>query len=331
MMNVTEILSDIKQLRVLVAGDICLDRWCYYDPSESEPSRETGIPRIGVVRTVVTPGAGGTIANNLVALGVDDVSVLGAIGEDGSGHELQRVLRSRSISSKLLVASNDVATFTYTKLINLSTGEEDRPRVDFINVEKIPAAVETQILARLSEQFRSFDVVIVSDQAETEQGGAITARVRERIVELADTYRDRVVWVDSRKRAEHFRKVVLKPNAEEAREACARRFNGEQDALRRWVQQNDLRALVVTHGADGAQVIDRQGESWVKTRRVKAVDICGAGDSFSAGAACALAATGSLVDAARFGNLVASVTVTKKGTGTASRQELEFAAREMPA
>jgi sugar/nucleoside kinase (ribokinase family) len=55
---------------------------------------------------------------------------------------------------------------------------------------------------------------------------------------------------------------------------------------------------------------------------VRAVDICGAGDSFSAGAACALAATGSPVEAASFGNLVASITVTKKGTGTASPAEL---------
>ena len=50
-------------------GDVCLDRWCYYDPDLTEPSRETGIPRIAVVRTEVTPGAAGTIANNLVSLG----------------------------------------------------------------------------------------------------------------------------------------------------------------------------------------------------------------------------------------------------------------------
>jgi sugar/nucleoside kinase (ribokinase family) len=54
----------------------------------------------------------------------------------------------------------------------------------------------------------------------------------------------------------------------------------------------------------------------------KPVDICGAGDSFSAGAAVALAVTGSPLEAARFGNLVASITIMKKGTGTASPEEL---------
>ena len=70
-MNAERILAAISSdLEVLVMGDVCLDRWCYYDPDLTEPSRETGIPRLAVVRTEVTPGAAGTIANNLVSLGV---------------------------------------------------------------------------------------------------------------------------------------------------------------------------------------------------------------------------------------------------------------------
>lgn len=327
-MNVTDILHDLKALRVLVAGDICLDRWCYYDPATAEPSRETGIPRIGVVRTTVTPGAGGTIANNLVALGVEEVSVLGAIGDDGFAFELQRALHSRGISGKMLVSSPGICTFTYTKLINESSGEEDRPRVDYINTRPLPEVVERQIVQALDGHFRGFDVIIVSDQAETGAGGVVTPAVRERIIHLAATYRDRVVWVDSRMRAELFRSVVLKPNREEMEAACMRRF-GAVDPLRLF-RENDLRMLVVTHGARGAQVITPEGEAWAGTRQVQAVDICGAGDSFSAGAACALAVTGSPLEAARFGNLVASITVTKKGTGTASPEEVAKFAREMP-
>jgi sugar/nucleoside kinase (ribokinase family) len=56
------------------------------------------------------------------------------------------------------------------------------------------------------------------------------------------------------------------------------------------------------------------------------VDVSGAGDSFSAGAALALAITGSATDAARFGNLVASITVKKRGTGAASPEEVLAAA-----
>src|SRR5512135_469969 len=102
-MKIAEILAAIPKLSALVVGDICLDRWCTYDPAASEPSRETGISRIGVVATEVTPGAGGTVANNLIALGADRVSVLGVYGSDGFGMELMESLEVRNISTELMV------------------------------------------------------------------------------------------------------------------------------------------------------------------------------------------------------------------------------------
>jgi sugar/nucleoside kinase (ribokinase family) len=161
-----------------------------------------------------------------------------------------------------------------------------------------------------------FDVIIVADQAETERGGVITPAVREALCDAPN----RVVWVDSRRRPEMFHNVVVKPNRDEAEAACLRIF-GQPD-FRRWYQERSLRALVVTHGPEGALVVSDSSEEMVPGRAVTAVDVCGAGDSFSAGAACALAVTGSAIEAARFGNLVASITVTKKGTGTASPNEL---------
>src|SRR5271154_2770542 len=92
-MNPRAILGSFRGLRVLVAGDVCLDRWCRYDPREGLPSRETGLPRVGVVSSVVTAGAAGTVANNLAALGAGKVAVLGLVGEDGFGWELERALR----------------------------------------------------------------------------------------------------------------------------------------------------------------------------------------------------------------------------------------------
>ena len=73
-LTVSEYLNELPRRSALVVGDVCLDRWCTYEPDASEPSRETGIPRIAVVKTTVTPGAGGTIANNLAALIADAFS-----------------------------------------------------------------------------------------------------------------------------------------------------------------------------------------------------------------------------------------------------------------
>ncbi|SPF55633.1 PfkB domain protein [Candidatus Sulfopaludibacter sp. SbA4] len=300
-------------------GDVCLDRWCRYDPGLADPSRETGIPRIGVVATEVTPGAAGTVANNVAALGAR-VGVLGLAGSDGFGYELAGALDARGIASDLLVRTERVCTFTYTKLINSRTGEEDLPRIDFVNTRPLPEDLDRE-LVRLLESAAAYDVILVSDQAETEQGGVVTPAMREALTRIAAANPRTVIWVDSRMRAEHFRGVIVKPNRQEA-EAASMRALGRIDyaELRR---RMDARLLVITHGGDGALLIDAQGSVFVPTGRVEhPVDICGAGDSFSAGAALALRVTGDPAAAARFGNLVASITIMKKGTGTASPGEL---------
>lgn len=323
-MTVAEILGRFPGQKALVVGDICLDRWCTYDPREAEPSRETGIPRIAVTSTECTPGAGGTVANNLAALGVGSVAVLGILGDDGNAYELRQALKARGISSELCVTEPSVATFTYTKLLNAETGAEDQPRVDFINKKPMPERAERGAIANVRHAARGFDVILVSDQAETETGGVVTPALREELARLAGEHPEKVIWVDSRLRPEHFRGVIVKPNEDEAQAACRRMALSDFGGLWRHIGGP---ALVVTHGPRGALIVAERDE-WVSARPVeKPVDICGAGDSFSAGAALAYSITQDLAEAARIGNLVASITIMKKGTGTASPAEVLAAAR----
>ena len=324
-MTTAEILNGFKKLKALVVGDICLDRWCTYDPATSEPSRETGIPRLGIVSTEVTPGGGGTVANNLAALGAGTVAVLGMRGDDGFGFELARALNQHGITANLMVEMPGWQTFTYTKLLNAQTGIEDQPRVDSISTQQLPAEAEKRVVENLIPVVEAFDVILVADQAETAAGGVVTSAVREAIIELAGRYPSKVFLVDSRKRVHLFRGVMVKPNSDEAEAACQQLF-GQVD-FRRLRAHLEARAVMVTHGAQGALVIEKDKETWAKARVVeKPVDICGAGDSFAAGAALAMAVTDDPVAAATFGNLASSITIMKKGTGTASPQEVLEAA-----
>jgi rfaE bifunctional protein kinase chain/domain len=325
-MTAAEILAGFPKLSALVVGDICLDRWCTYDPALSEPSRETGIPRTGVIRTEVTAGAGGTVANNLVALGLGRVAVLGRAGDDGNGYELARALAAQHISSEMLIRAPEIQTFTYTKLINSLTNVEDLPRIDFISTVPLDPRVENRILDLLPEAIGAFDVIFIADQAETSAGGVVTPAVRDRLAELARSHPGKVFWADSRARMELFREVMIKGNRDEAEAACQRAM-GTSDfkALREYCR---AKLLIVTEGSKGALVVDPSGEYFCKTKPIpNPVDICGAGDAFSAGAAMALAVTGSPIEAVEFGNLVASITIMKKGTGTASPAEVLEAAR----
>ena len=325
-MTVEEILSEFPKRSALIVGDICLDRWCRYSPDAAEPSRETGIPRIAVVSTVVTPGAGGTVANNLAALGAGRVAVLGATGDDGYGLELVRELEQRGIDATMLQRSPLISTFTYTKLINAITGAEDLPRVDHIAIRPLPEVLEHALIERLRACAPSFDVILVADQAETDSGGVVTPAVRDALTVIRRDDPSKVVWVDSRRRADMYRGVIVKPNEEEASIASRIAFGFVDFArLRTWIEAE---VLFITLGKRGVLVVDANNESLIAARDSQAVDICGAGDAFSAGAAMALQISGSALVAARVGNLVASITITKRGTGTATPAEVLAAEKE---
>jgi rfaE bifunctional protein kinase chain/domain len=322
------ILSRISGLSALVVGDICLDRWASYDPALQDPSRETGLPRVAVMSYEVTPGGGGTVAGNLVALGLSRVAVLGVAGADGHAWELRQALEQRGIESALLTSVPSLQTFTYTKLINRRTGIEDLPRVDFLS-DSVPAAHEAVLVNLLRRHGPEFDIILVADQAETCQAGVVGAAVRDELAELAARFPQKAIWVDSRMRLEHFRNVIAKCNREEADAACQRALGRlDYSALRKHLQAP---ALVVTQGPEGVRLVHEHGEDCVPAlAEANPVDICGAGDSFCAGAAAAMKVTGSYTTAAEFGNLVASITIMKRGTGTASPAEILARFQRLP-
>ena len=143
---------------------------------------------------------------------------------------------------------------------------------------------------------------------------------------IAEANPEKIVWADSRVRVERFRKMILKPNEQEANAASIALF-GEVD-YQRLRDFAHSKLIFVTKGSDGVLIVD-DTQTIVPARAVKdPTDITGAGDSFSAGAAMALAITGSPVEAAQFGNLVASITVTKPGSGVATPAEVLAAAEE---
>jgi len=320
-MKWSPLLKKFRKLRVLVVGDVCLDRWCRYDPDAAEPSRETGIPRTGIVETIVTPGAGGTVANNLSSLGAARVAVMGAIGQDGFGFELERALTHRRIDYSLLVATPEIQTFTYTKVINSETGIEDKARVDFINNGPLPSDAEDQLIAQFSSVYEDFDAIVVSDQAETDEGGVVTTALREVINDVAERRPEMPVVVDSRRRIGYFRGVIAKPNQDEADAACQSLF-GQKD-YERLRQEIGAKPLVVTQGEDGALLITDDGATHVSGPETgEAIDVCGAGDAFAAGMALATAAGAEPAQAVQLGVVAAGITVMKPGTGTATPEEV---------
>lgn len=314
-MTALEILELFPQRSALIVGDICLDRWCKYDPAMAELSEETRIPRVPVVSSEMTPGAGGSIASSLAALGIGRAAVLGVLGRDGYAYELTQALNARAISTDLLVRSEKVSTFTYTKFINAQTGLEDLSRVDFINTQPLPDDAEQEVLTHLADFAPSFDVIFVSDQADSKRGGVVTVAVRALLESMAGADPDKIIWVDSRIRIERFQKMILKPNEREASAASIALF-GQVD-YQRLRSHTRSKLIFVTKASEGVLIVEDGQQTLVPGRPIKQRNgFSGAGDSFSAAAGIALCITGSPIDAARFGNLVASISLAKRGVAT---------------
>ncbi len=347
---IENILATIPQRTIGVLGDLFLDRYLDLDAALTEPSIETGLDAYQVVSVRSYPGAAGTVINNLVALGVGRIVPIAMVGEDGEGFELLQALRTMaSVDLGHLAMTSERRTPTYTKPMLNKTGETPRElnRLDIKNRRPLPVDVEEKILERLSENWPAFDVLLVLDQVSEPECGVVTARVRDRLAELGAKDAAKIVIVDSRERIGLFRNAWLKPNERE----CMRAFpspSASEDPARdpRWRSGSEILAGVLTGMAQraGRPVFCTRGEKGMlvvassETAAVEApaypvagpIDTVGAGDSSSAAMACALASGANLVEAAAFGNLIASITIQQIGvTGTATPAQVGQRWREI--
>lgn len=325
-----DILSRFPACRVAVLGDFFLDKYLDTDPGLAELSVETGRTAHQVVSIRTSPGAAGTIVNNLASLGAGEVHALGVVGDDGEGYDLRKALLGLGCRTEGLVVSPGRFTPTYLKPRDVRradlSGELDR--YDTKNRTPTPGEVEDRVLGRLESLLPSLDAVAVEDQVEEEDCGVITTRVRERLAEWGRRHPEKVFWADSRARIGLFRNIMIKVNAREALRQAFRPGAEEPDdaAVARAIPELRARAgrtVFVTAGRRGIWTSD-PGPELVRAVRVpEPTDPTGAGDSATAGAVLALCSGATPAEAALLGNLVASLTVQQLATtGTARPEEL---------
>jgi rfaE bifunctional protein kinase chain/domain len=333
MMNETrlrELIGHFAGIHVLVIGDFFLDRYLVIDPTLAERSIETGLEAHQVVEVIAQPGAAGTVTANLRALGLH-VTVLGLIGDDGEGHELRQGLRAIGVDDGALLTAPGHRTPTYTKPIIRPAGGPPREleRLDIRTRAPIPSHAEDALIARLRALAPRALAVIVADQTIEAEQGAITARVRAALAQMAGQFPDTPFLADSRARIGEFERVIVKPNAAEATRAVWPNYTGAPDiaVARRAAEALRQRTgcpVFVTLGADGMLVVSEAGATQVPGIAVPGpIDVVGAGDSAMAAITAGLCAGGTLEEAALLGNLAAAVTIQQLGTtGTASPEQI---------
>lgn len=326
------ILDTLPRLSIALVGDLFLDKYLDLDSQLTETSVETGLDAYQIAHVRCYPGAGGTVLNNLRALGVGSLHAISVIGDDGEGYELLRALHDRQVDTRSIVVRSDRMTPTYTKPM-LSQGigpARELNRLDVKNRSIAPADQDRQVIARLDALAGDVDAVIVADQVTERNQGVITDTVREHLAQLAAQNPNCVFLADSRRHIGLFRNCLTKPNRGELVAAVAAGYVLESgaappaddavSAAASELSRRTGRGVYTTVGPDGILFVEGQSTSHIPGIPVTGpIDIVGAGDSTTAGIVTGLCAGATPAQAARMGCLVASITIQQLGvTGTAT-------------
>lgn len=309
---------DFTAARVLVAGDLMLDR--YWDGSTARISPEAPVPVVHVGSETERPGGAGNVALGIAALGAG-TTVIGLCGADAAGSRLHALLEAAGVAVRALSVPGYA---TVTKLRVLSRHQQ-LIRLDFEDEE--PAFDGANLRAQFEAALPEADVVVLSDY------GKGTLREVPALIGAARRA-GRTVLVDpkghdyERYRGAH---LVTPNRAEFEAVAGACRDHGQLESrARALAARHGLEALLVTLGDGGMLLVPTDAAAVHLPAQAREVfDVTGAGDTVIGVLAAALAAGADLPGATALANVAAGIVVGKLGAATVSAPELRRALREV--
>lgn len=301
----------LRKARVLVVGDVMLDRYLFGEVSRISP--EAPVPIVKVVRQEERPGGAANVARNAAALGAQ-VSLLSVIGVDEVGERLRELIAKEGINASLW-QDKSLAT---TRKVRVIGRQQQLLRIDF---EQTPSQ---EILMKKLGVYRKLlnecNVVILSDYGK----GGLTHIVR--MIELAHRYGKRILVDPKGDDYSRYKGAnVLTPNRSELRNVVGQ-WSSEADLEKRAQERRlelGLDALLVTRSEEGMTLFDDDGVHHEPAKAREVYDVSGAGDTVIATLAVMVAAGKDLRDAVQIANHAAGIVVGKLGTAVASPDELK--------
>lgn len=306
-------LEKAKNVRLLVVGDVMLDRYWFGDVSRISP--EAPVPVVKVERIEERLGGAANVARNAVALGAQ-TALLSVVGDDEAGRSLSRLLEEGEIDAGLHV---DPEIDTTVKLRVIGR-QQQLLRIDF---ETTPSHEILQ--AKLSEfvsRVEECDAVILSDYG---KGGLTHITEMIRLARAAG----KLVLVDPKgdDYAKYAGATVITPNRSELREVVGRWGSDEELTTKAQKLRGELglEALLVTRSEEGMTLFTADEVHHQPAQAREVFDVSGAGDTVIATLAVMLAAGAGWAEAIRIANIAASIVVGKLGTAVVTREELAAA------
>ena len=306
-------LGDLSTVRLLIVGDVMLDRYWFGEVSRISP--EAPVPVVKVERSEERPGGAANVARNAAALGAR-VTLLALVGNDEPGESLRRLMKEGGIDASLHV---DDAVSTTVKLRVIGR-QQQLLRIDF---ETQPShEVLRAKLSEFEQRLPNCDAVVFSDYGK----GGLThisemialARAAGKTVLVDPKGDDYSIYAGA---------TIITPNRSEMREVVGR-WKDEADLERKATALRTelaLDALLVTRSEEGMSLFHADGAIHEKAVAREVFDVSGAGDTVIATLAVMRAQGAGWAQAIHVANVAAGVVVGKLGTAVVTRNELEAA------
>ena len=311
-------LDKVSQVRLLVVGDVMLDRYWFGDVGRISP--EAPVPVVQVMRSEDRLGGAANVARNIVSLG-GQCSVLGLVGDDDAGHCVQQMLAAAGIRD---LTRRGAARQTVVKLRVLGR-QQQLLRIDFDAQPGEPAQICHE--DELHRLIRTHDLVVLSDYA---KGGFGDPRQ----VIAAAAQQQRPVLVDPK--GDDFSRyagaTMITPNLSELRLVVGSWRDEDELAAKAQALRMSLciESLLLTRSAEGMSLFDASGSRHFSAQAREVFDVSGAGDTAMAVLALLLA-TGIHIDTSiALANRAAGMAVAKLGTATIGYDELFVEANSEP-
>jgi D-beta-D-heptose 7-phosphate kinase/D-beta-D-heptose 1-phosphate adenosyltransferase len=311
------------RVRVLVLGDLMLDRFVWGEVRRISP--EAPVPVVRVTAEETRAGGAGNVVTNVAALG-GRVGAAGIVGADGAGTKLLDALRRVGADTAAVLRARRHATIEKTRII---AHHQQVVRLDHERPDGLGTALQRRLIERVLARLPRADVLVVSDYGKGAVGPELLAR-------LAAVHEQRpFTWVVDPKGVNfgHYRRASLvKPNLGEAAVAAGVEIKDEaslRQAGRILLERWQAEAVLISRSEEGMTLFRPGGKAHTFPTAAREVfDVTGAGDTVVATCALALGAGGSLEDATLLANHAAGIVVGKVGTATVNARELVAALAE---
>lgn len=318
-----DLVQRLGQPRVLVVGDLMLDRYVWGDAERI--SQEAPVILLHADRREERLGGASSVATMLRALGAR-VSLAGVVGDDADGGRIRQMLADLGIDHEGVLTDPERPSTVKERYIGRAQHRHPQQmmRVDYENRQALSSALSTEMLRALQHILKKSDIVLISDYDK----GVCTPQVLSGVISAAKnlglrTLADPIRGSDYRK---YHGCSAMTPNRLEAGLATGKSLHNANEimaAARQLVEQLDLEAAIITLDKDGMALKHRDGRYKVfPTRQRQVYDITGAGDMVMSMLGMALAVGADYEPAIALANVAGGLEVEKIGVVTVSRDEV---------